>query len=75
MTTKTVAGPFTEPAATICAYYRHARSLAAFSAVDALRIARSAVNLDAAAGARARVPFVDVWYEDGIRMSRAVRVY
>lgn len=56
-------------------YYRCARSLGAFRAVDALAMAREAVALDRAAEARARVPFVDVWAEDGIRMPRAVRVY
>jgi hypothetical protein len=56
-------------------YYTHIRSLGAFRAVEALALAREAAALDQAAADRARVPFIDVWYEDGIRMSRAVRVF
>jgi hypothetical protein len=56
-------------------YYRHIRSLGAFRAVDALALAREAVELDQAAANKARVPFVDVWAEDGCKFSRAVRVY
>jgi len=56
-------------------YFAHIRSLGAFRAVDAIALAREAAALDQAAADKARVPYVDVQHEDGIRMSRMVRVY
>jgi hypothetical protein len=56
-------------------YYAHARSLAPFRAADALALAREAAALDQAAADKARVPYVDVSHEDGIRMAVTVRVY
>lgn len=63
------------------AYYRRARSLGAFSAVDALLMAREAVALDEAAVARRIVLPGVVWNEtlsDGsnaLRLSHGVKVY
>ena len=60
---------------TIHAYYRHARSLGAFRAVDAMALARQAHALDVAAAANRRPAWVEVWAEDGYKLSRAIRVY
>lgn len=60
-------------------YYRHARSLGAFRAVDALNLARQAAALDEAA--RISVPPALVHYEvmpdgnDLVKLSFAVKVY
>lgn len=61
-------------------YFRHARSLGAFSARDCLIMARQAAELDRAAELRKIAPPVVVWYEvnpDGTRakLSRGVTVY
>lgn len=56
-------------------YFNHARSLAPFSASDCLALAREAAELDREAAERKSVPYVEVDREDGIRMSRSIRVY
>jgi hypothetical protein len=62
-------------------YFKHARSLGAFSAADCLELARQAAALDEAAQARKSVPFVDVSCEtlpDGsglVKLSNSVRVF
>ena len=60
---------------TVHAYYRHARSLGPFRAVDCLRLAREAHALDGAAAANRRPAWVEVSAEDGCKLSRAIRVF
>lgn len=62
-------------------YYRHARSIGPFRAVDALAMAREAAKIDEAAAARKIAPRSIVHYEvmpDGsamVRSSLGVTVY
>ena len=62
---------------TVRAYYRHLRRMAPFRAIDCLALARQAAELDRLSTIKRirAVPFVDVSSEDGIRLSRAIRVF
>jgi hypothetical protein len=62
---------------TIRAYYLHLRRMAPFRAIDCLVLARQAAELDQHSTERRirAVPFVDVSAEDGIRLSRVIRVF